>query len=308
MPIPLDGASSDPQDMSVSAPQLLNAEARRRLKSRSRRQERSWPMSQVELRDDGKALAEKVALITGGASGIGRATARLFASVGAAVAVVDLDVAGGETVAREITGRGGRALFVPGDVSQTEDCQEAVDRTVAALGGVDVLFNNAGIIRRSTVLEISEEEWDRVMAVNLKSVYLMSRYAIPVMAAAGGGSIINTSSGWGLAGGRRAVSYCASKGAVVLLTKAMALDHGGQNIRVNCICPGDTDTPMLREEAEQLGEPIDRFLAEAAQRPLSRVLEPEHIAQAALYLASDASSSVTGISLVVDGGGLAGSG
>ncbi len=256
----------------------------------------------------GKHLADKVALITGGASGIGRATARLFASAGAAVAVVDLDVAGGEAVAREITGRGGRALFIPGDVSQAEDCQEAVDRTVSALGGLDILFNNAGIIRRASVLELSEEEWDRVMAVNVKSIFLMSRCTVPLMTEAGGGVIINTSSGWGLAGGRRAVSYCASKGAVVLLTKAMALDHGEQNIRVNCICPGDTDTPMLRHEAEQLGVPIDQFLAEAAQRPLPRILEPEDIAHAALYLASDAAASVTGISLVVDGGGLAGSG
>ena len=265
-------------------------------------------MSKGESQGTVKPLTDKVALITGGASGIGRATARLFAEAGAGVAIVDLDVAGGENIAREITGKGGRALFVPGDVSQSQDCQEAVDRTVTALGGLDILFNNAGIIRRASVLEISEEEWDQVMAINLKSVYLMSRFAIPVMANAGGGAIINTSSGWGLAGGRRAVSYCASKGAVVMLTKAMALDHGEQNIRVNCICPGDTDTPMLRNEAEQLGEPIDEFLSEAAQRPLPGVLNPEDIAQAALYLASDASSSVTGISLIVDGGGLAGTG
>ena len=265
-------------------------------------------MSKGESHVRHKPLADKIALITGGASGIGRATARVFADAGAAVTIVDLDVAGGENVARQVTGRGGRALFVPGDVSQSQDCQEAVDRTVTALGGLDILFNNAGIIRRASVLEISEEEWDHVMAVNLKSVYLMSRFAIPVMAAAGGGAIINTSSGWGLAGGRRAVSYCASKGAVVMLTKAMALDHGEQNIRVNCICPGDTDTPMLRNEAEQLGEPIDEFLSEAAQRPLPGVLNPEDIANAALYLASDASSSVTGISLIVDGGGLAGTG
>ena len=127
------------------------------------------------------------------------------------------------------------------------------------------------------------------------------------MAKAGGGSIINMASGWGLAGGPKAAAYCASKGAVVLLTRAMALDHGPQNIRVNCICPGDIDTAMLRNEARQLGEPADRFLAEAARRPLGRVGRPEEIAQAALYLASDAASFVTGTALVVDGGGLAGS-
>jgi len=251
-------------------------------------------------------LVGKRALITGGASGIGRATALLFAREGAAISVVDLDEAGGQAVAHEIVNQGGQAIFVRCDVSQAADCQRAVQQTVKKLGGLDILFNNAGVIRRATVLETSEEEWDRVMAVNVKSVFLLSKYAIPVMALAGGGVIINTSSGWGLVGGRKAAAYCASKGAVVLLTKAMALDHGDQNIRVNCICPGDTDTPMLRHEAQQLGESDQRFLAEAAERPLQRIGQPEDIAQAALYLASDASSFVTGTALVVDGGGLAG--
>jgi NAD(P)-dependent dehydrogenase (short-subunit alcohol dehydrogenase family) len=251
-------------------------------------------------------LTGKRALITGGASGIGRATALLFAREGAAVAVMDLDGIGGQTVVREIVDEGGQALFVRCDVSQAADCQRAVQQTVDELGGLDILFNNAGIIQRASVLATSEEEWDRVMAVNVKSVFLLSKYAIPVMAQAGGGVIINTASGWGLVGGRKAAAYCASKGAVVLLTKAMALDHGQQNIRVNCICPGDTDTPMLRDEARQLGEPDEQFLAEAAQRPLQRIGKPEDIAQAALYLASDASSFVTGATLVVDGGGLAG--
>jgi NAD(P)-dependent dehydrogenase (short-subunit alcohol dehydrogenase family) len=141
--------------------------------------------------------------------------------------------------------------------------------------------------------------------VNVKAIYLLSREVIPHMQKAGGGSIINTASGWGLAGGAKAAAYCASKGAAVLLTKAMAIDHGPQKIRVNCICPGDTDTGMLRVEAQQLGEAND-FLAEAAKRPLGRVGSPEEIAQAALFLASDASSFVTGTALVVDGGGLAG--
>jgi NAD(P)-dependent dehydrogenase (short-subunit alcohol dehydrogenase family) len=166
----------------------------------------------------------------------------------------------------------------------------------------------AGIICRASVIEITENDWDAVMAVNVKSVFLMSREVIPIMAKTSGGSIINTASGWGLAGGSRAAAYCASKGAVVLLTKAMAIDHGKQNIRVNCICPGDTDTGMLRSEAQQLDEAEDRFLSESAKRPLGRIGTPEEIAQAALYLASDAASFVTGTALVVDGGGLAGSG
>jgi len=144
-----------------------------------------------------------------------------------------------------------------------------------------------------------------VMAVNVKSIYLLSREVIPHMGKQGSGSIINTASGWGLAGGAKAAVYCASKGAVVLLTKAMAIDHGPR-VRVNCICPGDTDTGMLRNEAQQLGAETTRFFAEAAKRPLGRVGKPEEIAQAVLYLASDASSFVTGTALVVDGGGLAG--
>jgi NAD(P)-dependent dehydrogenase (short-subunit alcohol dehydrogenase family) len=143
------------------------------------------------------------------------------------------------------------------------------------------------------------------MAVNVKSIFLMSKYAIPYIEQAGGGSIINTSSGWGLKGGGNAVSYCASKGAVTNMTRAMAIDHGKHNIRVNAICPGDTDTPMLRNEAQQLGQSEQDFMVEAANRPLRRYAQPIEIAQAVLYLASDAASYITGAALVIDGGGLA---
>jgi NAD(P)-dependent dehydrogenase (short-subunit alcohol dehydrogenase family) len=253
-------------------------------------------------------VAEKVALITGGASGIGRATALLLASQGASIALADVNADAGRRVVDEIVRSGGRAFFEPTDVTQAGDCRRMVERTIREFGQIDILFNNAGIIRRATVLNLNEEDWDRVMAVNVKSVYLLSREVIPHMQKAGGGTIINTASGWGLAGGAKAAVYCASKGAVVLLTKAMAIDHGPQNIRVNCICPGDTDTGLLREEAQQLGVESSRFLASSGERPLRRVGTPEEIAQAALYLASDASSFVTGTALVVDGGGLAGTG
>jgi len=253
-------------------------------------------------------LKGKVALITGGASGIGRATALLFAREGAAVSVVDVNEREGWAVAQKIIDDGGQAIFVRCDVTKEADCQLAVQQTVEKLGKLDILFNNAGIIRRASVLETSEEEWDRIMATNVKSVFLLSKYAIPIMAEASGGVIVNTASGWGMVGGPKAASYCASKGAVVLLTKAMALDHAAQNIRVNCICPGDTDTPMLRSEAKQLGKPEEQFLFESARRPLGRIGKPEEIAQAALFLASDASSFITGTVLVVDGGGLTGSG
>lgn len=251
-------------------------------------------------------LQNKVVLITGAGSGIGRATAHLFAREGATVLIADVNETAGQAVVQTISQSGGHAIFEPCDVTRSDHCRGAVDRALQ-FGRLDILLNNAGIMRRATVVDLSEEDWDRVMEVNVKSIFLMSRFAVPVMAKQGGGVIINMASGWGLTGGAKAAVYCASKGAVVLLTKAMAVDHSPQNIRVNCICPGDTDTAMLRNEAQQLGEANDRFMAEAARRPLGRVGKPEEIAQAALYLASDASSFVTGTALVVDGGSLAGS-
>ena len=251
-------------------------------------------------------LVGKKAIITGGASGIGRAAALLFAGAGAAVVIADINDQGGEAVVKKIHAGGGEGIYVHCDVTKAEDCQRTVQKTINSFGGVDILFNNAGIIRRASVIDTTEEQWERVMAVNVKSIFLMSKYTIPHMVQAGGGVILNTSSGWGLVGGRDAVSYCASKAAVVNLTRAMALDHGAQNIRVNCICPGDTDTPMLRDEARQLGENEKTFLDDAADRPLQRIGTPLDIAQAVLYLCSDAASYVTGTTLVVDGGGLAG--
>ncbi len=261
----------------------------------------------TESDSKGRVLRDKVALITGGASGIGKATAVRFAEEGAAVVVFDLKEEG-RGVAENVVEAGGRATFVQGDVTRAADCEAAVQKTVSEFGRLDILFNNAGIIRRASVVDTTEEEWDRVMAVNVKSVFLLSKVAIPVMARTGGGVIVNTASGWGLVGGRKAASYCASKAAIVNLTRAMALDHAGQNIRVNCVCPGDTDTPMLREEARQLGENEKHFLVGSAQRPMGRMGRPEEIAQAVVFLVSDASSYVTGTALVVDGGGLAGHG
>ena len=191
-------------------------------------------------------LTGKVALITGAASGIGRATALLFAQEGASVVLTDLNEESGRDVQQKIASGGGRALFDGADVTRDADCRRILELTVREFGGLDIVVNCAGIIRRATVTELSESDWDRVMAVNVKSIYLVSRHAIPHMVKSGGGTIVNIASGWGLAGGPKAAVYCASKGAVVLLTKAMAIDHGPQNIRVNCICPGDTDTNMLR--------------------------------------------------------------
>jgi len=253
---------------------------------------------------DGPSLASRVALITGAGSGIGLAIAARFAASGAAVAVVDRDGDRATAAVDRLARAGGRALAIPGDVTEAATCGAAVARVVERFGRLDVLVNSAGIIRRATVLETTEADWDRVMAVNVRSIYLMAREAIPRMVATGGGVVITIGSGWGLVGGRRAAAYCASKGAVVQLTKAMALDHAPDGIRVVCICPGDTDTPMLRDEAAQLGETEDAFLAGAARRPLGRVGTPADIAEAALFLASDAAAFVTGTTLVVDGGGI----
>jgi len=254
------------------------------------------------------SLFGKVALITGGASGIGRATAELFSREGATVAIIDIDAKAGEAAVESITEAGGEAIFILCDLTKADQCEQAVDRAVKRWGRLDILFNNAGVTRRASVLGTTEEEWDWVMAVNVKSIFLMSKAALPVIIRGGGGSIVNTASGWGLVGGKNAVSYCASKGAVIQLTKAMAVDHGPEGIRVNAVCPGDTDTPMLSNEAEQLGQTHEDILADSVDRPLRRVGCPEEIASAVLYLASDDASFITGTTLVVDGGGLAGSG
>lgn len=252
-----------------------------------------------------RVLKGKRAIITGGAAGIGRATAELFVEEGAAVAIADINDAHGAALVAEMRDNGGKAIYLHCDVTRAEDCRRAVQQTIDQLGGLDILFNNAGVIRRAGVVETSEADWDLVMAVNVKSVFLMSKFALPAMVEAGGGAIINSGSGWGLKGGGKAVSYCASKAAVVNMTRAMAIDHGPQNIRVNCVCPGDTDTALLRDEAQQLGLSEQDFMVEAADRPLGRYGEPIEVARAVLFLASEAASYVTGTALVVDGGGIA---
>jgi NAD(P)-dependent dehydrogenase (short-subunit alcohol dehydrogenase family) len=250
-------------------------------------------------------LEGKAAIVTGGAGGIGAATCRRFAAEGARVAVVDLAADAAQRVADDVVAAGGEAIAVGADVSDEAAVRDVVARVREAFGGIDVLFNNAGIIRRSTATEIDVEVWDLVMAVNVRSIYLMCKHVVPVMAEAGGGSIVNTGSGWGLKGGGRALSYCASKGAVVNMTRALAIDHGPQGIRVNSINPGDVATGMLADEARQLGQDQGEFYAEAADRPLGRMGQPAELAAAVTWLASDDASYVTGAAIVADGGGIA---
>jgi NAD(P)-dependent dehydrogenase (short-subunit alcohol dehydrogenase family) len=250
-------------------------------------------------------LENKIALITGGTSGIGEATAVLFAREGAKVAINGRSEDRGNGVAATIVKDGGKAIFIRTEVRRAEECRRAVEETLRAFGRVDILFNNAGVFYPHTILDCTEEEWDLQMDINLKGTFLMSKAALPGMIERRGGVIINNSSGWGIAGGDSAVAYCASKGGVVLLTKAMAIDHGRQGIRVNCICPGDVDTPMLPEDARMRGLKWEDYLAGCANRPLGRIGTTDEIAKAALFLASDDSSFMTGAALVVDGGGLA---
>ena len=248
-------------------------------------------------------LAGRVAVITGGAKGIGRAAACLFASEGARVAVLDLDEESGAAVVARIRREGGEAIFLACDVSCLVPVERAVGEALEQFGQIDILYNNAGIgyaakIPVGTVADIPECNWHRVLDVNLKSVYLLSKFVVPIMKDAGRGSIIHTASVMALSGLPGAEVYTASKGAIVSLTRAMARDLGPHGIRVNTLCPGPVDTPML---APVTSDP--EWMREEEERiPLGRIAQPEEIAFAALYLASDESSFVTGSVLLVDGG------
>jgi NAD(P)-dependent dehydrogenase (short-subunit alcohol dehydrogenase family) len=251
------------------------------------------------------SLEGHVAVISGAASGIGLGTARRLAEFGAAVVLLDIDGDAGKRAQENLAAGGLRALFVRCDVRSDADCRRAVEETARAFGRIDILFNNAGVTVRKNTVDLAEDEWDRVVDVMLKGTYLLSHHVIPRMISAGGGSIINMGSGWALKGGPDAVAYCAAKGGILNMTRAMAIDHGRHGIRVNCVCPGDVDTPLLRSEQAQLGQDAAEFMAEAARRPLGRVGTPEDVADAVLFFASDLSKWVTGAFLVVDGGGIA---
>ena len=251
-------------------------------------------------------LKGKVALITGGTSGIGSATAIRFAAEGAAVAITGRNTERGEQVVRDIVANDGEALFIQSDVRSAEDCRRAVEQTLERFGKIDVLFNNAGVFHPKSIPDLTEEEWDETIDSSLKGAFLMSKYVLPSMIERGSGSIIHTSSGWGILGGNKAAAYCAAKGGLIVMAKAMAIDHGPDGIRVNCVCPGDVLTPMLPDDAAKRGMSWDDYAVDAADRPLGRIGTTEDIANAVLYLASDESSFVTGDALVVDGGGVAG--
>ena len=250
------------------------------------------------------ALNDKTAVITGGSCGIGAATARLLAQMGATVVILDVNREQGEKTAAKLREDGLKALFYLCNVTDEADCKAAADFVQNRYQTLDILFNNAGVIVRKTVMDLEESEWDAVIDVSLKGAFLVSKHMIPLMKT-NGGAVINTGSGWSLKAGPNAAAYCAAKAGILNLTRSMAIDLGPYHIRVNCICPGDTDTALLRSEAQQLGQDETTFLKEASQRPLGRMGTPEDIAKSVLFLASPLSEWVSGTSLVVDGGGLA---
>jgi meso-butanediol dehydrogenase / (S,S)-butanediol dehydrogenase / diacetyl reductase len=246
-------------------------------------------------------LENKVALITGGTSGIGKATVELFTTEGAQVAFTGRRQQLGEEVAKRTGG-----FFIQADHRQVGECQRAVSETVSRYSRIDILFNNAGIVVSGTAETTSDEDWDDTMLLNVTAVWRMSRLVLPVMRAHGGGVIINNASDWAFVGAPAVVAYCTSKGAVVQLTRAMAIDHAGENIRINAICPGDTFVERwLKEGYYRASGGVSEAEARKTDLPLGRVAETIEIARAVLFLASDDSSFMTGTALVVDGGNTA---
>ena len=249
-----------------------------------------------------KRFANKKVFISGGATGIGEAAVLLFAQQGAIVTIFDRDIENGEKCLQKVLDGGGRGIFISGNLIYPEEIEKAIDQSLKTYGGIDILINNAGVESPYSVHEMPIEEWDRVMAVNLRGMYLMAKAVIPIMKKSGGGAIINTASISGLLGWPISAAYCASKGGVIQLTKQMAVDYAQDNIRVNCIAPGTTLTPLIERIFQQESEPEKAKQQISQMHPLGRFAQPEEIAQAILFLASEDASFITGAVLPVDGG------
>lgn len=247
-------------------------------------------------------LRGKRALITGGGTGIGRACALRYAQEGARLVLAGRRAEPLERTADEIARAGGQAISVPGDVTRSEDVRRMIAAAVERFGGLDIVVNSAGALLAATAEETSEEDWDRLMAVNAKGVFLVSQAAVAEMRKQGGGAIVNIGSILGLVGMKKRAAYCASKGAVTLLTKAMALDHAHEGIRINCICPALVETDLVASLFTQQPDPEAARRARREQIPLGRLGRPEDVAELAVFLASDESSWITGAAFPLDGG------
>ena len=247
-------------------------------------------------------LQGKVAIVTGAAAGIGRESTLLFAREGAKIAAVDLDDDGVRALVQEISAGGGEAFAAPADISRVEQAQQVVRAVLERFGRVDILFNNAGIVPHGKIHATTEAEWDRTMMVNVKSIYLLCHEVVPVFLRQGGGVILNTSSATALRSVPERAAYNASKGAVLALTRSMALDYVRDNIRVNCLCPGTIDTPSFRRRMAAFPDPEEARRQFVARQPMERLGTAEEVAQAALYLVSDEAQFVTGTAFSIDGG------
>jgi NAD(P)-dependent dehydrogenase (short-subunit alcohol dehydrogenase family) len=247
-------------------------------------------------------LQDRAAVITGAGSGIGRAMALQFAREGARVLAADVNAAAAEETAALVEAAGGQALPLRVNVTEPGEVRAMLERARDAFGGVQILCNNAGIGSTTDVVDCEPDEWDRVMAVNVKGVFLGCKYGIPIMLAGGGGSIVNTASVAGMVGIVKRAVYCASKGAVIALTKQVAVEYVEQGIRCNCVCPGTVDSPWVGRLLSQTDDPQEARAALVARQPIGRLGTPEEVAAAALYLCSDDASFITGSSLVLDGG------